>query len=281
MKQSLLEDILKALDQRLVPPFDLDALSKEIGYSKYHLCRAFHAATGEGLVTYLRRLSLSRSALCLKEGERVLDVALANGYQSQEAYHRAFVKMFNMTPSEFQHGKHHHSMFLKQPWNKQLMPISEPENYSLALDDFCLWGMGGEYSYDHFDDMFDLWRKFHCHVPHSQETFGTTFPLTQRTHHFRYFAASGTPCESISLVRLHIPKQRYQVFIHQGKAENLLQTLNYIWGIWMPNHGFSVSGIDFERYPPDYHPEDPNGRVELHIPIVDIKNQHHQGNSKS
>ena len=122
MKESLLKDILFALDQKLTPPFDLDTLADEIGYSKYHLCRAFHAATGEGLITYMRRLTLSRSAKCLQAGHGVLDVAIAHGYQSQEAYHRAFVKMFRLTPAEFQRGQAHHSLWLKRSWSEQLMP---------------------------------------------------------------------------------------------------------------------------------------------------------------
>ncbi len=270
MKQSLLEDILTTLERRLEPPFDLDALAHEIGYSKYHLCRAFHAATGEGLVTYLRRLTLARSAASLTAGMRVLDVAVAHGYQSQESYHRAFVKMFNMTPKEFQRGEHHHSLFLKQAWSTNLMPVQEPENYTQELNAFSLWGMGGEYSYDHFDDLFTLWEQFHQHIPRSKETFGTTFPLPNRAMHFRYYAAAAHPCESLRLVNIRIPEQRYQVFLHKGKASHLPQTLNYIWGIWLPEHRCTVSGIDFERYPPGYDPNDPNAVVELHLPVRQV-----------
>ncbi|MDX1453327.1 MAG: GyrI-like domain-containing protein, partial [Oleiphilaceae bacterium] len=133
------------------------------------------------------------------------------------------------------------------------------------------WGMGGEYSYDDFHSLFTLWEQFHQFVPRSQESFGTTFPTASKPLHFRYFAAAPVPSTQLDLVQITIPKQRYQVFIHHGKAENLLQTLNYIWGVWMPDHGSTISGIDFERYCADYHPDDPNGRIALHLPIESLQ----------
>ncbi len=267
MKASLLKDILLALDQKLNPPYDLDTLANEIGYSKYHLCRAFHAATGEGLITYMRRLTLSRSAASLRAGRSVLDVAVAHGYQSQEAYHRAFVKMFGLTPAAFQRGQAHHSLWLKRSWNEKLMPIAPPETYSTELEAFSLWGMGSDVSYDDFDALITLWENFHQHIPRSRETFGVTAPLPDEPNKFRYYAAIPQPSDLIGLKPLSIPKQKYQVFLHRGTAAGIMQTLNYIWGTWLPSQRVTVAGIDFERYAANYDPSDPKGEVEMYIPV--------------
>ncbi|TNC80505.1 MAG: hypothetical protein C9356_13940 [Oleiphilus sp.] len=267
MKPSLLKDIFQALDNRLSPPFRLDDLAQEIGYSKYHLCRAFHAATGEGLVTYLRRLTLSRSARSLRSGGRILDVAIAHGYQSQEAYHRAFAKMFGVTPLEFQKGHSHPSLLLKRSWNAEFMPQRTPETYQVTREAFTLWGMGGEYSYDHFDEIFSLWQRFHDVVPQSEDTYGVTFPLPSLPDHFRYYAAIARESERLALKTLTLPKQQYQVFVHHGPASTLMQTFNYIWGIWVPENDYVVTGIDFERYPAGFDPMDNNGEIEIYIPI--------------
>lgn len=270
MKQSLLEDIFQALEKRLAPPFRLDQLAQEIGYSKYHLSRAFHAATGEGLVTYLRRLTLARSAHSLRNGERILDVAIAHGYQSQEAYHRAFFKMFGITPLEFQKGRSHPSLLLKRSWNAEFMPLQMPSTYRTTLESFTLWGMGGEYSYDHFDAIFSLWQRFHEAVPATTETYGVTFALPSQPARFRYFAATAHAHEDLALKPLTLPKQQYQVFVHRGKADTLMHTFNYIWGTWLPENNLSVSGIDFEHYPPGYDPDDAAGHIDIYIPVTPL-----------
>ncbi len=266
MRSSLLKDILNTLDQKRSCSFDLASLAEEIGYSKYHLCRAFHAATGEPLITYMRRLSLARSAERLRAGDKIIDTAFEYGYQSQAAYHRAFVSMFTITPKAFQAGKHHPSLLLKKPWNETLMPAKPPESYSCELEAFSLWGIGGEYSYDAIDDIAELWETFHNTVPRSEPSFGVTYDLPKKTSQFRYFAACRKPSQT-GLKSLIVPKQSYQVFRHKGAINSLMQTFNYIWGLWLPTQGTKVCGIDFERYPPGFDPNDDNAHVDIFIPL--------------
>lgn len=268
MNNSLLKDILKTLDQKRSSTFDLASLAKEIGYSKYHLCRAFHAATGEPLITYMRRLALARSAEQLREGGRIIDTAFEYGYQSQEAYHRAFVSMFNITPKAFQSGRHHPSLLLKKPWNETMMPVQEPENYACELDAFSLWGLGGEYSYEELDEIAILWERFHKLIPQQEQSFGVTYELPENPDRFRYFAACSESSKEHGLKSLRVPQQRYQVFKHQGSIDTLMQTFNYIWGLWLPSHGAKVSGVDFERYPPGYQPHDNSGYIDIFIPLA-------------
>lgn len=267
MNASLLKDILHHLEKQGEPPFDLEALARDIGYSKYYLCRAFHAATGEGLITYLRRLALARSAEQLRAGRRVMDVAVAYGYQSHEAYHRAFRRMFGITPAAFQRGDTHPSLLLKRAWHGELMPPHTPHTYQVDWPETQLWGMGGEFTYDEFDQIEILWQRFHHHIDDRTDTFGVTIGLPENPHRFQYYAASDQRSESLGLKSLCLPARRYQVFEHRGPVASLMQTFNYIWGVWLPDHQCRVEGIDFERYPAGFDPNDPDGMIEIYIPI--------------
>lgn len=80
----------------------LAALAGQAGLSTFHLHRVFSAAAGETPKQFTLRLRLGRAAAMLLTSEdAVLDIALDCGFQSHEAFSRAFRKRFGMTPSDY------------------------------------------------------------------------------------------------------------------------------------------------------------------------------------
>jgi AraC family transcriptional regulator len=80
----------------------LTALAGQAGLSAFHLHRVFSAAAGETPKRFTLRLRLARAAaMLLTTGDSVLDVALDCGFQSHEAFCRAFRKHFETTPSAY------------------------------------------------------------------------------------------------------------------------------------------------------------------------------------
>jgi len=80
----------------------LSALSAQAGLSPFHLHRVFSTVAGETPKQFTLRLRLSRGAAMLLTGrESVLDVALACGFQSHEAFTRGFCRRFGMTPRAY------------------------------------------------------------------------------------------------------------------------------------------------------------------------------------
>jgi AraC family transcriptional regulator len=81
---------------------DLDHLARVACFSPYHFHRVFRGLVGEPVQEHVRRLRLERAALRLKlQDEAVTGVALDAGYESHEAFTRAFHAMFGMSPSQF------------------------------------------------------------------------------------------------------------------------------------------------------------------------------------
>jgi AraC family transcriptional regulator len=84
--------------------FDLEIsdVASAAGLSQWHFQRIFKALTNETVKTYIRsrRLAVSLDKL-LSTQERILDIAVAAGYESQEAFSRAFKLSFGMTPNEY------------------------------------------------------------------------------------------------------------------------------------------------------------------------------------
>lgn len=77
-------------------------ISRHLGYSPYYCTRQFHALTGMTLRDYAWMRRISRAALELRDTDtRILDVAVQYGFSSQEAFTRAFVKAFGVTPGGY------------------------------------------------------------------------------------------------------------------------------------------------------------------------------------
>jgi AraC family transcriptional regulator len=80
----------------------LAALAREAGLPAFHLQRIFSATVGETPKQLTLRLRLGRAAVMLLAGDdSILDVALSCGFQSHEAFIRAFRRRFGMTPSAY------------------------------------------------------------------------------------------------------------------------------------------------------------------------------------
>jgi AraC family transcriptional regulator len=74
-------------------------MSEQLGYSPYYCSRQFNSLTGMTLREYTWMRRISRAALELRDTDsRILDIAVKYGFSSQEAFTRAFVKAFHITP---------------------------------------------------------------------------------------------------------------------------------------------------------------------------------------
>jgi AraC family transcriptional regulator len=93
--------VLDHIDRHLDAQLDLPALADIANFSRYHFHRLFAAWMGETLGDYVRRRRLETAAHKLAAGGAVLDVALATGFGSGEAFARAFKSRFGSTPSEW------------------------------------------------------------------------------------------------------------------------------------------------------------------------------------
>jgi AraC family transcriptional regulator len=98
-----LHRVLAYIDAHLDGPIDLESLAKEAHFSPFHFHRIFAAHTGETLGNYLtrRRVETGAARLASQPKLGVLEVALAVGFGSSEAFSRAFKKRFGASPTQW------------------------------------------------------------------------------------------------------------------------------------------------------------------------------------
>jgi len=97
-----LQPVLAFAAAHLDEDVSLRVLAERAGLSPFHLHRVFRDTAGETPKQYTLRLRLGRAAAMLLTGdESILDIALSCGFQSHEAFCRAFRMRFGLTPTAY------------------------------------------------------------------------------------------------------------------------------------------------------------------------------------
>ncbi len=98
--------VLVHIQENLDAELPLEDLARLACFSPYHFHRVFRGMVGESVKEYVRRLRLERAAGRLKLGAMpVLAIALDAGYESHEAFTRAFREVFGLAPSAYRVAK--------------------------------------------------------------------------------------------------------------------------------------------------------------------------------
>jgi len=99
--------VLVHIQQHLDETIELNDLARIAHFSPYHFHRLFRGMVGESLMEHVRRLRLERAAHRLKFTDKpVTNIAFEAGYETLEAFSRAFRLMFDEPPSHFRVTHH-------------------------------------------------------------------------------------------------------------------------------------------------------------------------------
>ncbi len=95
-------DSLKYIEKNLDDSISLDDLAKKAHLSKYHYHRLFRKAVGESVTKYISKRRMERASEELVRTEQpIIDIALKYQYGSQEAFLRAFRRIYGLTPGKY------------------------------------------------------------------------------------------------------------------------------------------------------------------------------------
>lgn len=98
----LITRVIAYIEAHLNEKLDLDTVASAVHYSKYHLHRMFTDTVGMTIHDYVRRRRLTEAAKLLVFSDLpILEVALAAGYESRQAFTGIFRDMYKQTPLEY------------------------------------------------------------------------------------------------------------------------------------------------------------------------------------
>lgn len=292
-----LERIQRAVDfieERLAEELSLEAIARHAGYSLWHFQTVFHAIVGDTIKGYIRRRRLCLALATLQKTEGpILDIALAAGFESQEAFTRAFKAQFGLTPGQ---SREKDARIAAPPVKPKitldyLQHLTKSINMTPQFKDCpekLIVGMGATFisvlspDRNNFIVIPKLWSEYiaRAHeIPH--RTGGCGIGLCTRppegcarAHPEECYYVAGTEVTKIEnvpagMTSIKAPAGRYAVFTHKGKVELIGHTMNYIYSTWLPRSGVELrEAPDLEIYDNRFNPNSDDSELDIWIPVV-------------
>src|SRR5699024_1701162 len=102
-----MNNALNYIEENLTNEIDVSEIAKRALCSEYHFKRMFSFLAGVTLSEYIRRKRRTIAAFELNDSDsRVIDITMKYGYDSPDAFTRAFHHMHGITPSEARNNGH-------------------------------------------------------------------------------------------------------------------------------------------------------------------------------
>lgn len=246
--------VLAYVETRLDEPLTVERLSGVAAYSKFHFHRQFTALFGVGVSEYVRLLRLKRAAyrLAFRDGTRILDVALECGYESHEAFARAFKQVFGRTPSEFR-GRPRwdawYATYRDVSETRRAHMTTEHRIEDVSIVDFpetrvaALEHRGDPSRVGETVRAFIAWRKASGLSPRTSATFNVFYedPSSVPPEAFLLdlCAATDRPVAENpeGVVAKTIPGGRCAVLRHVGSEDTLPESIGFLYRTWLPQSG--------------------------------------------
>jgi AraC family transcriptional regulator len=278
------------LEDRLDVEIELGDVARHAGISQWHFQRIFKALTNETLKTYIRarRLANALDKLATTDA-RVIEIALAAGFETQESFTRAFKKAFGVAPATYRRRKRDFPFVRKIRFDAEYLShihanVSlEPELY--LQPEMNLIGMSTRFfSVDSeknniADKLPGLWSAFLARLGEIQYRiqgccYGVVQQTPEKTDELEYLAGvavTDARARSIppGMRHLCVRASRYAKFAHRGEVQKVDQTVNYIYSSWLARSGMRHTyAADLEFYGPQYHPDSEQSVIHYAIPVT-------------
>ncbi len=252
---------LDFIERHLKDKILVEDMADACGYSLFYFIRLFNLSVHLTPYDYLIRRRLAQAAQELLNGDRrVLDIALDYGFQSAEAFTRAFNRVFGTQPSLARKNGFIDARVMLPPCSReQLIYYREygiPEAQQCKLPQMLLSGfvVAADLTPELVGRMI---AQFRAADPAVREIFWVRTALTgPLDSQFTNFAGIVTP-DWTEIPREHyakrLPAGRCACFHQPGLVENLDYVRDYIYHSWLANTAekanfqFEICRLSFEE----------------------------------
>jgi AraC family transcriptional regulator len=133
---------MRFIEANLAGEVDVQDAARIAGVSEYHFRRMFSFLAGMPLGEYIRRRRLALAARELRGGAaKVIDVAVKYGYNSPDAFTRAFQALHGITPSEARRASAPLKAFPPMTFRLSIQGGTEMEYRIIEKDAFAIAGL--------------------------------------------------------------------------------------------------------------------------------------------
>ncbi|MGY3187734.1 AraC family transcriptional regulator [Lysinibacillus sp. TE18511] len=285
---SWIESIQKAInyiEEHLLDDITMEQIAREVNSSVFHFQRTFSILTDMSIADYIRRRRLTLAAQELINTEqKVIDLAYKYGYDSPEAFTKAFRKQHQLTPSEARKKQGQ-----LQSYNRLVIQVSlkgaEPMKYKIVeKEKFQVVGVKRTFNCQNGENMRGIpqfWdeinsegmdnRLFTLNNGEIKGVLGVCVPNAgeEKNGLIDYWIATdhiGDVPEN--LLAMEVPASKWVVFeVHGPMPDAMQNTWKQIYSEWFPSNPYEPTGTaELEVYS-DEDPFSPDLYSEIWIPI--------------
>lgn len=271
---------IEYIDSHLAEPLSVSDLAAKTSFSLSHFRKIFTEYMKESPLDYLRRRRLERAARLVRYAKylKIKEIAGQCGYQSPEAFDRAFGEYFGMTPKEWRAGGYVNwlhwakgaEVFTDGPLNiedSQVQVKTIQRFRVLYQRKFGAYTEGENALWSELAKLADSLKLG------TQDCYGMGLddPEVTQVSRCRFDACIRLP--TLVSPPDHIPAKvipggYYAVLTYAGVAGKTADHWGWLFRTWLPRSGFMISNsIGFERYPDGYPTIGAEIRSELYLPV--------------
>lgn len=269
-----LNDAMKYIEKNLEGHINYEEMARIALCSKFHFNRMFSLMTDMNLSDYIRyrRLTLAAQRLVV-EDVKVIDVALQYGYESPEAFTKAFKKFHGIPPTKAKKDSAELNSFPAMSFQITIQGGYEMDYRVESKEAFKVVGYKRSFSTlnnENFKNIPKFWNeKMNAPIMQVQHErmYGICYDMDYESGQMNYMiAVDDQKIEGTEV--LEIPANKYVVFTVIGPCPEALQKAwKQISHEWFPSSSYEhVNAPELEVYFPG-DPDAADNKTEIWIPI--------------
>lgn len=247
-QQQRFRRVLDHIDRHLDDELSLDVLAEIAAYSRFHFHRRFAGLTGISVHRYVQLTRFKRAAwqAAFRPGVSMTEIAFDAGYESPEAFARAFRQRLGQSPSAFREAP---------DWNvwatwreldevRRFYMPAEHRTDNVRIVAFpetavaCLSHVGAPERIGESIRSFIAWRRAHGLSPARRATWNILHddPETTPPEAFRLdicASCDSVPSNEAGVLAARIEGGRCAVLRHTGSDVLLGDAIRFLYGDWL------------------------------------------------
>lgn len=281
-----MQRVLDHIDRHLDDELDLDTLSGIAAFSRFHFHRQFTATFGLSAHRYIQLARMKRAShrLAYTDADSVTNIAMDAGYETPDAFTRAFRQRFSQTPSSFRKSP------AWEPWFSALGPFhiarSKLMQTTFTADDVTIRNVpttpiaimehrGDPATLGATIQRFIAWRKAAGLHPRASPTFNVwrseRRPASPADYSVDLCVGTDRPIDTTDeeIRAGEIPGGRCAVLRIVGNTDNLEPAALYLYRDWLPASGEEARDFPIYCQRLSLYPEVPEHEAvaELFLPL--------------
>ncbi len=277
-----MKNALDYLEENMQGELDIEQAAKVAFSSAFHFQRMFHMLTGITVAEYVRRRRLTLAAQELAASDiRVLEVALKYGYESPEAFSKAFRKVQGISPSAAREAGTELRAYPRISFHLSLKGDKDMNYKIIEKSCFKVFGKGKKVSTKNGENLLQIpkfWQE--CDAAGFTDSLvkvegGELFGICMNDYENEYFTylIAREKTKDILLPEgteeFTIPAATWAVFESTGPMPGAIQKVwERIYSEWFPSTGYEQANApQLELYPEGDSSKD-DYKCEVWVPIV-------------